>query len=69
VILREATRRVGVSPHAACRQFADHHARLRAICAAAMGQLARTRQDVQDTVPDPPAQDTELTRLRSGGAG
>ena len=67
--LREATRRVGVSPNAAYRHFADHHALLRAVCAAAMAQLARAMEREQDAVPDLPPQQTALARLRAVGAG
>ena len=67
--LREATRRVGVSPNAAYRHFADHRALLRAVCAAAMGQLARAMEAEQAAVPRLPAQQTALARLRAVGAG
>ncbi|MFH5210424.1 TetR/AcrR family transcriptional regulator [Antrihabitans sp. NCIMB 15449] len=40
VVLREATRRAGVSPNAAYRHFADHRALLAAVSAAAMAELA-----------------------------
>jgi AcrR family transcriptional regulator len=40
VVLREATRMVGVVPNAAYRHFADHDALLAAVCSAAMGELA-----------------------------
>ncbi len=40
VVLREAARRVGVSPAAAYRHFADHHALLHAVCASALSALA-----------------------------
>ena len=40
VVLREATRMVGVVPNAAYRHFADHDELLAAVCAAAMGELA-----------------------------
>ena len=40
VILREATRRVGVAPNAAYRHFADRRALLHAVCTAAQGLLA-----------------------------
>ena len=69
VVLREATRRVGVSPNAAYRHFADHHALLRAVCAAAMAQLARAMEAEQDAVDDLPAPDRALARLRAVGAG
>src|SRR3954462_9858396 len=40
VVLREATRIVGVVPNAAYRHFADRDELLAAVCAAAMGELA-----------------------------
>ena len=40
VVLREATRMVGVVPNAAYRHFADLDELLAAVCAAAMGELA-----------------------------
>jgi AcrR family transcriptional regulator len=40
VVLREATRMVGVVPNAAYRHFADRDALLTAVCAAARGELA-----------------------------
>ena len=39
VVLREATRRVGVAPNAAYRHFADRGALLRAACTPAMDDL------------------------------
>src|SRR6185437_15459282 len=39
VVLREATRIVGVVPNAAYRHFADRNALLAAVCAAAMRDL------------------------------
>src|SRR5256885_7134785 len=41
VVLREATRMVGVVPNAAYRHFADRDELLAAVCAAAMNELAR----------------------------
>ena len=41
VVLREATRMVGVVPNAAYRHFADRDEILAAVCAAAMDELAR----------------------------
>jgi AcrR family transcriptional regulator len=47
VVLRAATRRVGVVPNAAYRHFADRDALLADVCRAAMGELAgRMRQQV-----------------------
>ncbi len=40
VVLREATRMVGVVPNAAYRHFADHDELLAEVCAAAMSELA-----------------------------
>jgi AcrR family transcriptional regulator len=40
VVLREATRQVGVVPNAAYRHFADRDELLTAVCAAAMRELA-----------------------------
>ncbi len=40
VLLREATRMVGVVPNAAYRHFAGHDELLAAVCAAAMNELA-----------------------------
>jgi AcrR family transcriptional regulator len=39
VVLREATRKVGVVPNAAYRHFADHDELLAAVCTAAMREL------------------------------
>jgi AcrR family transcriptional regulator len=54
VVLREATRRVGVVPNAAYRHFASRHALLQAVRAAALAALAV-------------AMEKELARLRDGG--
>ncbi len=70
VVLREATRRVGVSPNAAYRHFTDHQTLLREVCAVAMGQLAvamETRQAVVPAVLRGP--DRARARLRAVGAG
>jgi AcrR family transcriptional regulator len=40
VVLREATRQVGVVPNAAYRHFADRNALLQAVCSAAQAELA-----------------------------
>lgn len=40
VVLREATRRVGVAPNAAYRHFADRQALLEAVCAMAWSRIA-----------------------------
>ncbi|CAM5392049.1 hypothetical protein STENM327S_09511 [Streptomyces tendae] len=44
VVLREATRRVGVAPNAAYRHFADRRALLAAVSQAGLAELARTME-------------------------
>ena len=51
VVLREATRRVGVVPNAAYRHFADRGALLDAVGVAAMGELARRMRERVAAVP------------------
>lgn len=69
VVLRAATRRVGVSPNAAYRHFADHRALLRAVAARAMAQLAVAMEAEQAAVGPAPADRTALLRMRAVGAG
>jgi AcrR family transcriptional regulator len=51
VVLREATRRVGVVPNAAYRHFADRDALLADVCVAAMDELAARMQQQVAAVP------------------
>jgi AcrR family transcriptional regulator len=51
VVLREATRRVGVSPNAAYRHFADRDALLNAVSSQAQAALARVIEDEFDLAP------------------
>jgi AcrR family transcriptional regulator len=70
VVLREATRRVGVAPNAAYRHFADRSALLDAVCAAAQSLLAVAIEKQLATVPaagDPA--DVARARLRAVGTG
>ena len=68
VVLREATRMVGVVPNAAYRHFADRDELLAAVCAAAMGELAdRMAADVA-RVPGPYG-DPAAARRRLGAIG
>jgi len=53
VVLREATRMVGVVPNAAYRHFADRDELLAAVCAAAMGELAGRMAAGVARVPGP----------------
>ncbi|MFE5603190.1 TetR/AcrR family transcriptional regulator [Streptomyces coelicoflavus] len=59
VVLREATRRVGVAPNAAYRHFADRRALLAAVSQAGLAELARTME--RELVPGSPAR----ARLRA----
>jgi len=52
VVLREATRRVGVVPNAAYRHFADRDALLAGVGVAAMGELARRMREQVAAVPE-----------------
>lgn len=70
VVLREATRRVGVVPNAAYRHFADRRALLHAVCTAAQGMLAVTMERELDEVPrdgDPAI--AARARVRAIGTG
>jgi AcrR family transcriptional regulator len=70
VVLREATRRVGVAPNAAYRHFADRRALLEAVCAAAQSLLAVAIESELASVPTTgtPA-DVARMRLRAVGTG
>jgi AcrR family transcriptional regulator len=68
VVLREATRMVGVVPNAAYRHFADRDELLAAVCTAAMGELAdRMAADVA-RVPGKHG-DPDAARGRLGAIG
>jgi AcrR family transcriptional regulator len=68
VVLREATRMVGVVPNAAYRHFADRDELLAAVCSAAMGELAdRMAADVA-RVPGPHG-DADAAGSRLGAIG
>jgi AcrR family transcriptional regulator len=69
VVLREATRRVGVSPNAAYRHFADRRALLTAVAASAQGLVADSMlARVAEQSPDDPAT-AARDRLRAVGEG
>ena len=51
VVLREATRRVGVSPNAAYRHFVDRDALLTAVSSEAQAALARVIEEQFDLAP------------------
>jgi AcrR family transcriptional regulator len=68
VVLREATRMVGVVPNAAYRHFADRDELLAAVCAAAMGELADRTAAAVARVPGRHG-DPDAARGRLGAIG
>ena len=68
VVLREATRMVGVVPNAAYRHFADRDELLAAVCAAAMGELGARMAAEVARVPGPRG-DPAAARARLGAIG
>ena len=70
VVLREATRRAGVSPNAAYRHFADRQALLQAVSAAAQATIAdRIQLELDRTGPTDDAATAARHRLRAIGLG
>ena len=69
VVLREATRRVGVSPNAAYRHFADRNALLAAVSASAQGQVADFMLAETDERRTDDATADARRRLRDVGTG
>ena len=70
VVLREVTRRAGVTPNAAYRHFADKRALLHAVSMAAQAELARSMEDEQAKIqPNDDGGALAQARLRAVGAG
>lgn len=71
VVLREVTRRTGVTPNAAYRHFADKRALLHAVSMAALAELARFIEDEQARIVISNEDDAGAARarLRAVGAG
>lgn len=70
VVLREATRQVGVAPNAAYRHFADRDALLQAVCAAAQAELAQAIEKEWAACPSTGnAADIARAHLRAVGTG
>lgn len=69
VVLREATRRVGVSPNAAYRHFADREALLAAVCDAAQAQVAEAIDAHFQAVTGVDAEAIARGHLRAVGTG
>jgi AcrR family transcriptional regulator len=67
VVLREATRRVGVSPNAAYRHFADREALLAAVCDAAQSEVATAIGESYWAVPEGDAAASARGHLRAVG--
>lgn len=67
VVLREATRRVGVSPNAAYRHFADREALLTEVCNACQSLIAAAMDASYDAIPAGTPEEMALGRLRSVG--
>jgi AcrR family transcriptional regulator len=68
VVLREATRMVGVVPNAAYRHFADRDELLAAVCSAAMGELSGRMAAGVGRVPGPHG-DSDAAGARLGAIG
>ena len=70
VVLREATRRVGVAPNAAYRHFADRRDLLHAVCSAAQGLLAVAMEEELAALPTSnDSATTARARVRAVGTG
>lgn len=70
VVLREATRQVGVAPNAAYRHFADRNALLQAVCSAAQASLAIAMEiELAASAKGGSAADAARGRLRAVGTG
>src|SRR4051795_10928257 len=68
VVLREATRLVGVVPNAAYRHFADRDELLAAVCAASMAELGGRMAAAVALVPGE-RDDPDAAFLRLGAIG
>jgi AcrR family transcriptional regulator len=69
VVLRETTRRVGVSPNAAYRHFADRQALLKAVSDRALGFVADRIEDEVVAIPMTDAATHARSLLRAVGTG
>lgn len=69
VVLREATRRVGVSPNAAYRHFADRDALLSAVSDASLALLATAIDALFDRIPAGTPEQVARAQLRAVGTG
>lgn len=69
VVLREATRRAGVSPNAAYRHFADREALVAAVSDAASSASAAAIEAEWDAAPTGSPAETAQAHLRAVGTG
>jgi AcrR family transcriptional regulator len=69
VVLRVATRQVGVSPNAAYRHFADRAALLVAVSDAALAMLATTIDGIVERIPHGDPDTLARAQLRAVGTG
>lgn len=70
VVLREATRRAGVSPNAAYRHFASREALLHAVRAAGLSAVAAAMEaELATLAPDLPPADFARASVRAVGTG
>lgn len=69
VVIREASRRVGVSHNAAYRHFPDRDSLVSAVGARCMAALARLMEELIDTVAPADVDPLELARLRLRATG
>lgn len=69
VVLREATRRAGVSPNAAYRHFADREALVSAVSDAASSASAAAIESEWDAAPVGSPAETARAHLRAVGTG
>ncbi len=67
VVLREATRRVGVSPNAAYRHFADRDALLTAVSDECLARLATAIESLLATIPSGSDETVARAQLRAVG--
>jgi len=69
VVLREATRRAGVTPNAAYRHFADRQALLDAVCSSCQALVARAIEADQAAVTTTDPAEAARQRFRAVGTG
>lgn len=69
VVLREATRRVGVAPSAAYRHFADRQALLAAVCSTCQALVAQAIEADQALIDSTDPVEAARLRFRAVGTG